>query len=143
MKIMKDMHSQAVRHVQTAKHEHKSFEKLVQSERVNIKEQEMQHLLKEITEQGEKLARFQSFRDLAKYKRLVKGFLEKAVDKGLDLEKSYHFSFDDEGKQMSIVKKVDEKLVELTEEVMEQEKKSLHLLDIVGEIKGLLINLYT
>ncbi|HLQ72899.1 MAG TPA: YaaR family protein [Bacillota bacterium] len=143
MKITKEMHSQAVRQVRTATHDKQTFEKLVQSQRSSIKEQEMQHLLKEITEQGEKLARFHSFRDLARYKRLVKGFLEKAVDQGLDLDKSYHFSFDDQAKPMSIVKKVDEKLVELTEEVMDQEKKSIHLLDIVGEIKGLLINLYT
>lgn len=43
---------------------------------------------------------------------------------------------------MSVVQVVDEKLVELTEEVMSKEKNSLNILGKIGEIKGLLINIY-
>lgn len=43
----------------------------------------------------------------------------------------------------SIVKEVDEKLLELTEVMMNQEKKAVNILGLIGEIKGLLINLYT
>ena len=35
------------------------------------------------------------------------------------------------------------KLIELTEEVVNQEKDAIDLLGRIGEIKGLLINLYT
>ncbi len=44
---------------------------------------------------------------------------------------------------MTIVKQIDEKLMELTEQMMNQEEKSIQILGLIGEIKGLLINLYT
>ncbi|MDY0394833.1 DUF327 family protein [Virgibacillus halophilus] len=37
---------------------------------------------------------------------------------------------------------MDEKLVKLTEDVLDQEKKTVDLLDTIGEIKGLLVNIY-
>jgi len=41
------------------------------------------------------------------------------------------------------VKEIDQQLITLTEAVVEQEKPSIDLLDKIGEIKGLLINLYS
>lgn len=99
--------------------------------------------MKEITVQGDKLSRFRSFPDLVKFKRLVKGFLEVTVYNGLDLKKSQNFSLEGQNHQLAIVKAVDEKLIELTDEVMNQEKGAVDLLGIIGEVKGLLINLYT
>jgi uncharacterized protein YaaR (DUF327 family) len=41
------------------------------------------------------------------------------------------------------VKEVDTKLVDLTNDILQKEKNSLNLLKRVGEIQGLLINMYT
>lgn len=41
------------------------------------------------------------------------------------------------------MKEIDDKLIQLTEEMMDQEKPAIDLLERIGEIKGLLINLYT
>ena len=41
-----------------------------------------------------------------------------------------------------IIKKVDEKLLELADAVISKEQKGLKVLDLVGEIRGLLLDLY-
>lgn len=120
-----------------------SFDRLMQSQALKIKQNGLEQLVKEIGKQGNKLARFRTFKELAKFKRMIKGFLEESVYKGFGLKRSSSFSFDGRHSQLAIVEEVDAKLVELTELVMDQEKKTVDLLDLIGEIKGLLVNLYT
>jgi len=143
MKISDKMQSQSIKHPQLKVESNQSFDKVVQSKVKYFKQQEIEHFMKKITIQGEKLERYRSFQDLVKFKRLVRDFLEKTVYNGLGLKNSHHFSFDGQGKKLAVVEEIDKKLIELTEEVMDQEKKSVNLLGIIGEIKGLLVNLYT
>lgn len=143
MKISREIaSSQPIKQVQPQRKIDGQFQQLVQSQSKQIKNEELIQLMDKITEQGEKLVRYRSFQDLVRYKNLIKGFLEKTVYDSYELDSSFHFSPRGESKQLATVKKIDEKLAELTEEIMEQEKGSVHLLDIIGEIKGLLINLY-
>ncbi|MFZ3578515.1 YaaR family protein [Virgibacillus sp. DJP39] len=120
-----------------------NFNGLVQTQSHKMKAQELQFLMKGITVQGEKLARYRSFKDLVKFKRMVKDFLQETVYNGLDLKQTHSFGLDSRNQKLSIVKEIDEKLIELTEELMNQEKKNVDLLGLIGEIKGLLVNLYT
>lgn len=121
----------------------KDFNQMVQSQTQQLKQQELQQLIKNISLQGDKLARFRTFRELVKFKRMVKGFLQEALYNGLALKQSHSFSADGQSRNLSIVKEIDEKLLELTEEIMNQEKKTVDILGLIGEIKGLLINIYT
>lgn len=143
MKISQDIRSQPVGQLRQDQQINHNFKHLVQSQTDQLKKQELQQLMQEITTQGEKLARFRSFPDLVRFKNLIKGFLKETVYDGLELQSSHSFRFDGESKQLAIVKQVDEKLMELTDQIMNQEKKSVDLLGLIGEIKGLLINLYT
>ncbi|MGM8365502.1 YaaR family protein [Virgibacillus sp. W0181] len=143
MKISQELRSQMDTKQQRSVTDPKQdFMRMVQSQTYQLKQEELQGLMKDITVQGEKLARFRSFRDLAKFKRMIKDFLQETVYKGLQLEQSHRFTMDGQNK-LALVKEVDDKLVELTEEMMNQEKKTVDLLGIIGEIKGLLINIYT
>lgn len=143
MKIGQELQSQTIKQIRSNVNSKQSFEKIVQSTTYRINQQELQRLIKDISLQGDKLERFHSFQDLAKFKRMVKGFLEETVFHGLDLEKSQNFSPEGHSQQLAIVKEIDEKLIELTDEVIKQEKGAVDLLGIIGEIKGLLVNLYT
>ncbi|GIO24264.1 YaaR family protein [Oceanobacillus sp. J11TS1] len=119
-----------------------SFQNLVQSHSEQLKTQEFTQLVKQITEQGDKLSRYRSFRELVKFKRMVKNFLEKATSEGYLLEKKQSFGMQG-SRQLSTVKAIDEKIVQLTEDLMDEEKKTIDILGLIGEIKGLLINIYT
>lgn len=143
MKVIQDMQAtQTVNQVRKTSEGKQTFEAMVQSQTHKLRQQELKHLMTEITKQGDKLAHYRTFKELAKFKHLVKGFLEETVYNGLDLNKSHHFRFNGESQELALVKEIDEKIIELTEDVMNQEKKSVDLMGMIGEIKGLLINLY-
>ncbi|WP_054754072.1 DUF327 family protein [Piscibacillus salipiscarius] len=56
-----------------------SFQQAVNQEKGKLRESQLQQLMKNLTDQGEKIARFRSFEDLAKYKRMVRQFIDEAV----------------------------------------------------------------
>ncbi|MBU5266077.1 YaaR family protein [Virgibacillus proomii] len=144
MKISQELRTQPeTNYARTNGEAARSFQKTLQSQTLHLKQQELQVLVKNISLQGDKLARFRTFRDLAKFKRLIKGFLQETVYSGLSLQKSTSFGMERANRQLAIVKEIDEKLIQLTEEIMNQEKKAVDLLGLIGEIKGLLVNLYT
>ncbi|GGD28353.1 MULTISPECIES: YaaR family protein [Pontibacillus] len=145
MKIGQDLRSQldsAQKNIRPNSTGPQGFGQMVQSESQKMRQQELHRLMGDITKQGEKVARFRSFKDLAKYKRLVKSFVQESVQYGMDLKQSHSWSMDGQSRKLTIVQSVDDKLAELTDEVMNQEKKSIDVLGIIGEIKGLLVNLY-
>ncbi|MFD1021124.1 YaaR family protein [Thalassobacillus hwangdonensis] len=121
----------------------KDFDALVHSQSEKLQKDQLNRLVKDINAQGDRLAKSRSFQDLAKYKRLIKGFLEESVQYGMNLKHSHSWNMNGQNRKLTIVESVDDKLNELTETVMDQEKKSIDILGVIGEIKGLLINLYT
>lgn len=143
MKIQNEMKQmQAINQVRPSAESKVSFDHLVSSQSLKMQQQEIQRLVDKITEQGNKLARYRTFQELAKFKRYIKGFLQSTVYQGYELERSHHFSYDGQSRNLLIVKEIDEKLITLTEAIMDQEKNTVDLLGLIGEIKGLLIHLY-
>jgi uncharacterized protein len=118
------------------------FGQLVQKHDQKMQMEQLNKLLATIEDAGSLLAKSSTFKDLAKYKTLVKKFVREAVDFGMDLKQSHTWNQYGEGRKLNIVETIDQQLVELTEAVMDKEKKSIDVLGKIGEIKGLLINLY-
>ncbi|SEU06978.1 hypothetical protein SAMN05421676_11735 [Salinibacillus kushneri] len=146
MKISQDIQSQiesVKKNPQTKSSQGTSFESVVRMEHQQMRETELNRLMEKLTQQGDKVARFRSFKDLSKFKGLVKQFVKEAVQYGLDLKQTRNFSMNGQNRKLTIVDTIDEKLVELTDSVFDQEKKSIDILGQIGEIKGLLVNLYT
>lgn len=121
----------------------RTFEQMVQSQTVKLTEQELDRMIEDISIQGERLNRSRTVRDLVAFKHLVKSFLEKTVYQGYQLHVSQNFSLQGNSQQLALVKEIDKQLVQLTEGIMNQESKNVDLLGLIGEMKGLLINLYT
>jgi uncharacterized protein YaaR (DUF327 family) len=147
MKIDKIKPSSGVSNNQKAG-EIKSGDSVVFQEMMNQKREDRQNerfneLLDHIDKQGKKLAEKQTIANLIDYKKMVKEFVSEAVDHGLKLEKQGGFRRGGRSKIFKIVKKIDEKLLDLTDEILDNEKKGLDVLSCVGEIQGLLINIYT
>ncbi|WP_051263239.1 YaaR family protein [Tuberibacillus calidus] len=117
------------------------FKNFIQSEKENYQAEIFEALVAEIDEQGRRLAKSRTVRDLQIYKRLIKDFLQKAVSYGLALSESH--SFYDPGQPVQIVvKQIDERLLALTDDVLKAGTESIDILAALDEIKGLLINLY-
>jgi uncharacterized protein len=120
-----------------------SFTEVMARKRNDVILERLQQQVKEIEEQGKKLAESRTIEDLKKYKKLVKQFLDDAVKNGLQLEEQRGFSRGGRSRIYKIVKEVDKKLIDLTNAVLQKEQKGLDLLGLVGEIQGLIINIYT
>lgn len=120
-----------------------SFTEVMGKKRENLLHEKMTKLMQDIEDQGKVLADSRTIDDLKKYKKMVKEFMEEAVNNGLSLEEQRGFNRRGRTKVYKIVKEVDSKLIELTNTVLDKEKKGLDVLGLVGEIKGLLINIYT
>ncbi|ASB86621.1 YaaR family protein [Bacillus sonorensis] len=120
-----------------------SFKEKMSIQSGKLRFEQLTMLLTDIEAFGKRLAKSRNFKDLARFKGLIKRFVKEAVENGLTVENSRSFDLYGNSRTLSIVKELDEKLVQLTEELLDQEKPSIELLERIGEIKGLLINLYT
>lgn len=118
------------------------FGKMVMKQGEKLHGEQITRLLGDISTAGDRIARSRNLRDMAKFKMLVRRFLKEAVESGLELKQSHTWNQFGEGRQLKIVKTIDEKLVELAEDLLNEEKTAVDLLEKIGEIKGLLINLY-
>ncbi|MGC4377968.1 YaaR family protein [Fictibacillus sp. Mic-4] len=105
--------------------------------------EKLNQLMTKIEDQGKVLAEKRTVEELRKYKQLVKEFLEDAVKHGLSLEERRGYNRRGQTKVYQIVQEVDQKITNLTNAVVEGQKSSLDILDVIGELKGLLLNIYT
>lgn len=120
-----------------------SFQEVISKNRQQVLYDKFNKMVQDIEDQGKALSEKRTVDELRKYKKLVKSFLEEAVQNGLQLEEQRGFNRRGRTKIYKIVKEVDKKLIDLTNTVLDKEKKGLDILNMVGEIKGLLINIYT
>ncbi|RTR36356.1 DUF327 family protein [Robertmurraya yapensis] len=119
------------------------FQSVMDHEKRDLTYDRLTQKVKEIEEQGQKLADNQTVDNLRKYKKMVKDFLKDVVENGLELNEDFGFNHRGSARTYRIVKEVDKKLIDLTNEVLEKEKTGLNIAGLVGEIKGMLINIYT
>lgn len=118
------------------------FGQMVVKQEQRLHGEQITKLLGDISSAGDRIARSRNLRDMAKYKMLVRRFLKEAVESGLGMKQSHTWNQYGEGRRLKLVETIDEKLIELAEDLLNEESSSVDLLAKIGEIKGLLINLY-
>lgn len=113
----------------------------------NIEEKDLQQklngLMNEITAQGEKLTKHMDVRDMKQYRELVKNFLNEVVNRSHEFCRENFLDRRGRHRVYGIVKLVDKNLDELAAELLKDEKDHLTVLNKVGEIKGLLLDIFT
>ncbi|MDN4608877.1 YaaR family protein [Sporosarcina highlanderae] len=119
------------------------FGQMILKQEERLHSEQITRLLGDISSAGDRLTRSRNLRDMAKFKMLVRRFLKETVDSGMGLKQSHTWNQYGEGSRLKIVQTIDEKLIELAEVLLDEEQTSVELLGKIGEIKGLLINLYT
>lgn len=102
---------------------------------------ELQQKIKSIQEQGDRLARHMTVRELKLYRQMIKQFLEDTLRRGIGLKEVRGFDRRGRIKRYKLLDEVDSKLVALAEELLETEEGRIELLQTLGEIRGILINL--
>ncbi|WP_141604579.1 YaaR family protein [Terrilactibacillus laevilacticus] len=117
-----------------------TFQSQMDGQREKMQMDALQALLTKVDEQAKRLVHSRTVRDVQVYKKAIQTFVQEAIQFGLGTKSSHSWS--QSNSSQLIVKKIDEKLVTLTDHVLKKETDSLNLLDQLGEIRGLLVNLY-
>lgn len=100
-------------------------------------------LMMDITVQGERIARHMDIRDLKKYRGLIKDFLNEVVYRSHKFSRENFLDRRGRHRVYGIIRKIDETLDALAEELMLDEKDHLAILSRIGEIEGLLLDIFT
>ena len=100
-------------------------------------------LLNDITAQGNRIAQHMDIRDMKKYRGLVKDFLNEVVYRSHKFSRENFLDRRGRHRVYGIIRLIDKNLDELASELVEDEKDHIAILDRIGEIKGLLLDILT
>jgi len=99
-------------------------------------------LMEDITMQGNKLSKKMDIRDMKRYRALVKEFLNEVVNRSHKFSRENFLDRRGRHRVYGIIRLVDETLDELAEELVKEEKDHLAILGKIGEIRGLLLDIF-
>ena len=103
----------------------------------------LQGLMEEITMQGERLSKRRDVKDMKHYRGLVKEFLNEVVTHSHSFSRENFLDRRGRHRVYGIIRLVDENLDQLAQELMKDEKDNLTILNKIGEIRGLLLDIFT
>lgn len=121
----------------------RSFVEEIQKIEVVQWQEKMDRLLKRIDEQAERLQKNQTVRELQGYKGLVQEWLRETT--GSNYRKKQESRWDRRGnlQVLTIISEIDQQLGELTRMVLSGQQDPLQILHKSGEIRGILVDLYS
>lgn len=112
----------------------------------HIEEAELQErlsgLMEQITMEGEKLAKRKDLRDMKHYRGLVKAFMNEIISRSHSFFQREFPDRKGRHRVYGIVRLVDQNLDDLAQELMKDEKDNLAILSKIGEIRGLLLDIF-
>ncbi|MCI3923290.1 YaaR family protein [Paenibacillus sp. TRM 82003] len=120
----------------------RTFSGFLREEREAVTQDELAKRMDRIARQGERLSRSMTVRELREYKMLVQRFLEDTVRKGVALKETRGWDRRGRTKRYQLLDEIDKALVEMADELLTTESGRIELLGKIGEIRGLLINLF-
>lgn len=112
-----------------------------------IEEQELRAslslMMDDITQQGNKLGKRLDIRDMKMYRKMIKEFMNEIASHSHAFSRENFLDKKGRHRVYGMVKLVDAALDELAEELMQEEKDHISILSKIGEIRGLLLDLFT
>lgn len=113
----------------------------------NIEEADLQAkvsaLMSEISEQGKKISKHTDVSDMRKYRRLIKDFINEVVYRSHEFSRENFLDRKGRHRVYGIIRLVDENLDKLAEALLQDEKDNIEILNLVDEIRGLLLDIIT
>ena len=100
-------------------------------------------MMEEIVMQGDKITKRMDVKDMRRYRALIKDFMNEIVNRSHKFSRENFLDRRGRHRVYGIVRLVDEKLDELAQELMKEEKDKIAILAKVGEIRGLLLDIFT
>lgn len=103
----------------------------------------LQGLMEEITMQGERLYKRRDVRDMKKYRSLIKEFMNEVVSRSHSFSRENFLDKRGRHRVYGIIRLIDQNLDELAKELVKDEQDNISILNKIGEIRGLLLDIFT
>lgn len=100
-------------------------------------------LMLDITAQGERIARHMDIRDLKKYRGLIREFMNEVVYRSHKFSRENFLDRKGRHRVYGIIRLIDSNLDELAQELVKDEINHITILEKIGEIRGLLLDILT
>lgn len=113
-----------------------SIEETELAQRLNL-------MMEEIVMQGDKLVKRMDVKDMRQYRALIKEFMNEIVNRSHKFSRENFLDRRGRHRVYGIIRRVDEKLDELAQELVKDEKDKIAILAKVDEIRGLLLDIFT
>lgn len=118
------------------------FTLLSQIEESELQEK-LEKMIKEITDQGQKLSEHMDIRDLKVYRSMISSFVNEIVVHSREYTRENFLDRRGRHRVYGIVKIINEQLDALAEELLRSEKNQVNILERIGEIQGLILDIVT
>lgn len=106
------------------------------AERLNL-------MMEDIVQQGKQIAKKNDIRDMQRYRFLIKDFLNEVVTRSHAFSRENFLDRRGRHRVYGIIRLVDENLDELAQELVKDEKDNINILAKIGQIEGLLLDIFT
>ena len=100
-------------------------------------------LLLDITTQGNRLAEHMDIRDMKHYRELIREFMNEVVYRSHKFSRENFLDRKGRHRVYGLIKLIDSNLDELAQELVKDEKDHIKILSVIGEIRGLLLDILT
>ena len=106
------------------------------AERLNL-------MMEDIVQQGKQISKKNDIRDMQRYRILIKDFLNEVVTRSHAFSRENFLDRRGRHRVYGIIRLVDETLDDLAQELVKDEKDNINILAKIGQIEGLLLDIFT
>ena len=100
-------------------------------------------MMEEIQRQGQSIGKKKDIREMRRYRTLIKEFMNEITKRSHSFSRENFLDRRGRHRVYGILRRVDETLDELAQELMKDEKDHVTILAKIGEIEGLLLDIFT
>lgn len=97
----------------------------------------------DITMQGKKISKHMDVKDMKRYRSLIKDFLNEIVNRSHKFSRENFLDRKGRHRVYGIIRLIDQNLDDLAGELIKEEKDNISILGKIGEIRGLLLDIFT
>jgi len=106
-----------------------------------LQQDQLNAFLNQLDQQGKRLIETMSAIDLLKYKSMIRTFLQSTFGQSRQMHEESTWDFRGHPRIMARVAKINQALEELGHQVLTDHAEPMQILDKIGEIRGLIIDL--
>jgi uncharacterized protein YaaR (DUF327 family) len=118
----------------------RNFSDIMQQQDEKVSQEQLTKMMEQISQQGDRLSKSMTVRELRQYKLLIKQFLEETARRGVHMRETRGWDRRGRSKRYKLLEEIDKELLNLADEMLEFEQGRIDILHKIGEIRGLLIH---